>query len=424
MTILLQGATIVDPSQDLNRKTDLLIEKGKVARLGKIKPQKSWKVIDLSGKVVMPGLIDMHVHLREPGREDKETIRTGTHAAAAGGFTSVACMPNTSPVNDCEAITRFIREKAREAGFSNVFPVGAVTKHSKGEELAEIGEMVQAGAVAISDDGRPIQNNQIMRRALEYVKVFDIPILDHCEDIPLAAKGSMNESSVSTELGLRGLNRAAEEVHVARDLMLSRFTGSRVHICHLSTRESLDWVREGKEKGVKITCEVTPHHYLLTDEEVRTYDTNFKMNPPLRTKDDVEAMLEGLADGTIDCIATDHAPHNVLDKETTFEDAANGIIGLESAVPLTCEHLIRTERISLTRMAELMSVNPSLILKLNRGTLVEGAIADVTVIDLDREVTIDPSKFKSKARNCPFSGWECHGAPVMTIVRGRVVWSA
>lgn len=423
MTILLQGATIIDPSQDLNKKTDLLIEKGKVAGVGRIKPQKSWEILDLSGKVVMPGLVDMHVHLREPGREDKETIRTGSHAAVAGGFTSVACMPNTSPVNDCEAITRYIREKAKEANFANIFPIGAVTKHSKGEELAEIGEMVKAGVVAISDDGMPVQNNQIMRRALEYAKIFDVPILDHCEDIHLAGNGCMNESSVSTELGLRGLNRTAEEVHVARDLMLSRFTGSKIHICHLSTRESLEWIRKGKEAGVRITCEVTPHHILLTDEEIRTYDTNFKMNPPLRTEKDVEALLDGISDGSVDCIATDHAPHNILDKETTFEDAANGIIGLESAVPLVCEHLVRTERISLSRMAELMSLNPSRILNLGRGTLVEGATADITVLDLNQEVTIDPLRFKSKARNCPFAGWKCHGAPVMTIVRGRVVWS-
>jgi dihydroorotase len=422
MTLLLKGGKVVDPSQGLCKQSDLLIEKGKIAGLGKIQSKKSWRVFDVKGLVVSPGFIDMHVHLREPGREDKETIETGSRAAVSGGFTSIACMPNTSPVNDCEAITRFILEKARQANLANVFPVGAITKGSLGKELAEIGEMRRAGIVAISDDGLPVQNNQIMRRALEYAKIFDIPVMDHCEDLDLAAQGAMNEGSISTELGLRGQNAAAEELQVARDVILGRLTESRVHICHISTRQSLEWVRKAKAQGSRVTCEVTPHHFALSEVEVRGYDPNFKMAPPLRSQSDVDAMLGGLADGTIDCIATDHAPHNRIDKEVPFEDAANGVIGLESAVPLVWDRLVHPEVVSLPRAVELLSLNPSKILSLDRGTLAEGAVADVTVLDPGKEVVIDSSRFQSKSRNCPFDGWQLKGAPVLTLVKGRVVW--
>ena len=422
MTILIQGGKLVDPSQGLNKKTDLLIEKGKVAGLGKITPEKGWKVVDARGWIVAPGFIDMHVHLREPGREDKETVATGTRAAVAGGFTGVACMPNTDPINDCEAITRFIREKARESNLAHVYPIGAITKGEDGAELAEIGEMVKAGAVALSDDGRPVQNNQIMRRALEYSKIFDIAILDHCEDVNLAARGSMNESAVSTELGLRGINGAAEEMQVARDVVLGRLTHARVHICHLSTRESLDWVRMAKNQGIRITCEVTPHHFTLSDEAIRSYDTNFKVNPPLRSKSDVEALLEGLADGTVDTIATDHAPHTSLDKDVTFEEAACGVVGMETAVPLVWEFLVLKGVISESRAVELLSVNPSRILRIDRGTLQQGAIADVTLIDPKRRIKIDAKQFASKGRNCPYQDWELRGVPMMTIVGGRIVY--
>ncbi len=421
MTILIRGGKLIDPSQGLNKQADLLIEKGKVSRVGRISPEDGWKVIDAKGWIVAPGFIDMHVHLREPGREDKETIATGTRAAVAGGFTGVACMPNTSPVNDCEAITRFIREKARETNLAHVYPVGAVTKGSEGSELSEIGEMIKAGAVALSDDGRPVQNNQIMRRALEYARIFDIPILDHCEDLNLAARGSMNESAVSTELGLRGINGAAEEMQVARDVIAARLTGGRVHICHLSTRESLDWVRMGKKQGVRITCEVTPHHFTLTDEAVRSYDTNFKVNPPLRSRSDVEALLEGIADGTVDCIATDHAPHTSLDKDVTFEEAAFGVVGMETAVPLIWEFLVLKGIIDESRAVELLSVNPGRILGTSGGTLKEGTAADVTLIDPQRRTRIDVSRFASKGRNCPYQGWELRGVPMMTIVGGRIV---
>jgi dihydroorotase len=422
MTILIQGGRVVDPSQGLAKKQDLLIERGRIAGLGRISGKKSWNLVDGKGLLVTPGLIDMHVHLREPGREDRETIETGCHAAVAGGFTSVACMPNTQPVNDCEAITRYILDRARVVNLANVFPVGAITKGSRGEELSEIGEMTRTGAVAVSDDGQPVENAQIMRRAMEYAKIFDVPVLDHCEDEHLAARGCMNESSVSTELGLRGISGLAEAIHVARDVALARLTGAKVHICHLSTRESLEWVSRGKSQGVHVTCEVTPHHFTLTDEAVRSFDTHFKMNPPLRGREDVDAILEGLADGSVDCIATDHAPHTRLDKELTFEEAANGVIGLETAVPLVWEFLVHRDIVSESRAVELLSLNPARILKLDRGTLREGSVADVTVIDPDRRFTVDAGRFRSKGRNCPFHGWELRGAPVMTIVKGRIVF--
>lgn len=420
--MLLKGGTIVDPSQKLKRKLDLLVDKGKIASLGKIQAKKSWEVIDASGWIVCPGFIDMHVHLREPGREDKETILSGCRAAAAGGFTSISCMPNTDPVNDSEAITRFIVERARQVGLVNVFPAGAITKGLQGEELAEIGEMVKAGAVAITDDGHPVENNQMMRRALEYAKIFDIPVVDHCEDRHLAAGGHMNEGKVSTRLGLYGVSRAAEELDVARDMILGRITGGRIHIAHLSTRESLFWVRQAKRQGVKMTCEVTPHHFILTDADVKNYDTNFKMYPPLRAQSDVKGILKGLSDGTIDCIATDHAPHTSLEKETPFQEAANGVIGMETAVSLSMEFLVRRKVVSISRLVELFSTNPNRILKLGRGTLEEGAIADITVIDPNLETVVDVNQFRSKSRNCPFEGWELHGAPVMTIVRGKTVF--
>ncbi len=423
MTILLKGGEVVDPAQDLKKKADVLLEKGRVAKLGRIAAQEGWRVVNVSGMYVMPGLIDMHVHLREPGQEYKETIETGSRAAVAGGFTSIACMPNTEPVNDCEAITRYILEKARQANLVNIHPVGAITKGLNGKELAEIGEMVRTGAVAISDDGKPVQNNQIMRRAMEYSRIFDVPVLDHCEDCDLAAHGVMNEGTISTEVGLRGMHAVAEELQVVRDIMLSRLTGTRVHICHISCEEALNAVREAKAKGLRVTCEVAPHHFTLTDENVRTYNPDYRMNPPLRTGRDVEAMISGLADGSIDCIATDHAPHARIDKDLTFEDAANGVIGLETSVPLVWEHLVRKEVISVSRMVELMSLNPSRILGLDRGTLKVGSVADVTVIDPEKEITVDASQFESKARNCPFDGWQLRGAPVLTIVKGRVVWN-
>ena len=421
MSLLLRGGRVVDPSQDLDRRADVLIEDGRVAGVGSLPARRSAETIDVAGCVVTPGFVDMHVHLREPGREDKETILTGSRAAAAGGFTSIVCMPNTTPVNDNAAITRFILERAAEAGLVNVFPTGAITVGSQGEQLAEIGEMRSAGIVAITDDGRPVQNSQVMRRAMEYARIFDIPVMDHCEDLFLAAGGCMNEGKASTRLGLWGMSRAAEELHVVRDIILSRITGTRVHILHISTRESLDQVRAAKSQGIRVTCEVLPHHFTLTDEDIENFDTDFKMMPPLRERADVEAMLEGLADGSIDCLATDHAPHTRLDKEEPFEEAASGVVGMETAIPLCWEHLVRAGVVPVSRLVELFSLNPSRILKLGKGTLAEGADADVTVIDPDRRQVVDPSGFRSKGRNCPFRGWELRGAPVLTVVGGRVV---
>ena len=424
MSLLLKGGRIIDPVSKTDEVADLLVKDGEIVAPGSLSPDSECTELDLSGKMVFPGFIDMHVHLREPGREDKETIKTGSMAAVAGGFTGIACMPNTDPVNDCETVTRYILEKAEDAGKANVYPVGAVTKGLKGSELAEIGEMFKAGIVAVSDDGMPVQNNQVMRRALEYVGIFDIPILDHCEDINLAAGGFMNESFVSTELGLRGINSAAEELQVARDAILSRLTGSRVHICHISAAESLEHVKRAKGEGIRITCEAAPHHFILTEENVRTFDPNFKMNPPLRSRKDVDAILEGLVDGTVDCIATDHAPHLKMDKQETFDVSANGIIGLETSIPLVCDRLLHKGLITPLRMAELMSSNPAGILGLERGSLAAGSVADITVIDPEMVATVDPEKFASKARNCPFAGWELKGWPVMTIVGGSVAWQS
>ncbi len=425
MRLLIRCGRVVDPSQNIDEVTDLLIEDGLVTRTGKdlTSDNSGLEELDATGLIVAPGFVDMHVHLREPGREDKETIESGARAAVAGGFTGVVSMPNTAPVNDNDAVTRFIIERAQKAGLANVWPAGAVTKGQKGKELAEIGEMVKAGAVAITDDGLPVMNNQVMRRALEYSRLFDIPVIDHCEDSDLAAGGCMNESGVSTALGLPGMSRAAEEIQVARDVILSRITGGRSHIAHISTAESLEQVRRGKQDGIEVSCEITPHHFVLSDEDIRDYGTNYKMHPPLRTPADVRAMLEGLADGTIDCIATDHAPHTAIEKETTFDEAAPGIVGLETSVPLAWTHLVNKLGLAVSRIVELMSLNPSRLLRLDRGTLKAGAVADVTIIDPALEVTVRADSFRTKSRNSPFDGWKLTGAAVATIVGGRVVFS-
>jgi dihydroorotase len=423
MNLVFRQGTLVDPSQKLHKVVDLAIANGRVAEIAPRVRGKARKEVDARGLILAPGFIDMHVHLREPGREDAETIQTGVNAAARGGFTGVACMPNTKPVNDSDAVTAFILEKAREAAKVAVYPIGAITKGSLGETLAEIGEMKRAGIVAISDDGRPVQNNQVMRRAMEYSTLFDLPVIDHCDDRDLAAGGCMNEGYYSTLLGLKGINPAAEELHIARDLILARQTGARVHIAHISTRHSLELVKAAKKNKIFVTCEVTPHHLLLTDAQVTNYDTNMKMNPPLRRKEDVEALVQALCTGDIDAIATDHAPHNANDKMVEFDRAPFGVIGLETAVSLILDRFVRPGKLTLDRMVMVFSVNPAQILKLDRGTLAPGTWADITVLDPELKYEVSSAEFLSRSRNTPFEGWTLRGGPVMTIVKGKTVWS-
>jgi dihydroorotase len=420
MKLLLKNGRVIDPSQGIDGEFDVLIENGFITRIGKDLPAEGAEIVEVgSGGLVCPGFIDMHVHLREPGQEHKETIASGTAAAIAGGFTAVACMPNTDPVNDQGGITEFIRKRAAEAGNARVYPIGAVSRGSRGEQLAEIAELRRAGCVAISDDGRPVATALLMRRALEYAGMFGMPVIDHCEDSSLKGEGVAHEGYAGSVLGLRGIPGAAETIAVERDVTLAELTGSRVHIAHMSARGSLRAVRAGKDRGVEVSCEVTPHHFTLSDESLDAYDTNFKMNPPLRETADRDAMLDGLADGSIDAIATDHAPHHYDEKAVEFDRAPFGIVGLETAVSISLDRLVHAGRLPLRRMIELFTVNPARILGVPGGTLAVGAPADITVLAPDVEVTIDPSTFKSKARNTPFGGWRLRGAVAATLVGGR-----
>jgi dihydroorotase len=420
--LLLRGGRVLDPAGGLDARRDVLLEEGRVAAVEDGIEPGGAEVVDVAGLLVAPGFIDMHVHLREPGGEDAETIYTGTLAAAAGGFTAVAAMPNTDPVNDDQATTQFIVREAARRGVVRVHPIGCVTKGMSGEELAQIGDLVESGCVAVSDDGKPVHSGMIMRRALEYCRIFGIPVIDHCEEPTLAAECVMNEGQVSTALGLRGAPAEAEEIMVDRNVRLAALTGGRVHIAHLSARGSVDSVRRGKERGVDVTAEVAPHHLLLTDEAVRGYDTSFRMNPPLRSEADRAAVVEALADGTIDCIATDHAPHPRERKNVEFDAAPNGVIGLETAVPTVLDRLVATGQLSLMRFVEAFTRAPARILGLrDQGHLGPGALADVTVLDLERTVTLDARRFRSLSRNTPFDGWNCRGTAVLTIVDGRIV---
>ena len=420
----LKGGHVVDPASDLHSKADVVLDGGRVVKVGKNLREKSAKVIDCRGLVVCPGFVDMHVHLRQPGQEYKETIATGTRSAAAGGFTAVGCMANTVPPNDNPAITESILAAARDEGSCRVWPIAAVTKNMGGKELTEFGDLKRVGAVALSDDGLPIADHGVMRRALEYAGMFDLVVIDHAEEPTLAGDGQVNEGWLSTRLGLPGLPREAEDLHVARDILLSDLTGSAVHVAHLSTQQSVDFVRRGKKSGVRVTCEVTPHHFALDEEAVGDFDTNCKMKPPLRTKADVKALMKGIKDGTIDAIATDHAPHHSDEKNCPFDHAAFGIVGLETSVSLSLDRLVHRKVVDLPRLVQLMSWNPARILGVPGGTLAVGAPADVTILDLEREVTIEPTNFHSKSRNTPFGGWELRGGPVATIVGGRVAWTA
>jgi dihydroorotase len=420
--LLVRRGRIVDPSQKLDDVLDLLVEDGRVRSVGPALSSEGADVIDASGLVLAPGFIDMHVHLREPGFEYKETIASGTAAAAAGGFTAVASMPNTDPPNDCASVTEFILKKAQQAGSSRVHPIGATTKGMEGKELAEIGEMVLAGAVAVSDDGLPVRDPNVLRRAMEYSRTFDIPVIEHCETPELHPRGVMNEGYWSTCLGLRGIPRASEAIAVARNVILAETTGARFHVAHLSTAAALRTVAEAKGRGLPVTCEVTPHHLLLTDERVSGYDTNAKMKPPLVTEEDRRALLEGLADGTVDAIATDHAPHHEDEKAEDFDEAPFGVVGLETAVPLCLDRLVRAGTVPLSRLVELLSTGPAKILKVEGGTLAPGARADVTLLDLERPFRVEPTSFASKGRNTPFAGWELRGCAVRTLVGGKTVW--
>jgi dihydroorotase len=420
MNILIKNGHVIDPANNVDEKLDILLSEGKIARLGKpgSLPANDAQTIDAAGRLVVPGLIDMHVHLREPGFEYKETIATGTAAAKAGGFTSVCCMPNTNPVNDNRSVTEFMLSQARDAG-ARVYPIGAITKGSKGEELAEMGELRSAGCFAVSDDGRPVANAAIMRRALEYSKIFDMLVISHCEDTTLAAKGVMNEGVVSTELGLRGIPRAAEDVMTARDIALAELSGGRLHIAHVSTSGSVRLIRDAKSRGVKVTAETCPHYFSLTEEAVRGYNTLAKMNPPLRTAEDAAAIKQGLRDGTIDVIATDHAPHAADEKSGEFDYAPFGIVGLETALGLTL-NLVCEGALSLVEAIRKLSVNPAALLKIGKGTLSAGADADITIIDPNLEWTVKASEFKSKSKNTPFDGWKLKGRAMQTIVAGRI----
>ncbi|HET7876168.1 MAG TPA: dihydroorotase [Methylomirabilota bacterium] len=424
MNLLIRNGRVLDPSNGVDAVQDVLVADGLIAKVGRgLKAPAGAEAVDATGKVVCPGFIDIHTHLREPGYEYKETIATGTRAAAAGGFTAVCCMANTFPVNDNRAVTDYILARARVEGVVRVYPIGAVTRNLEGTQLAELAEQAEAGCVAFSDDGRCVMNAEIYRRAMEYALPFGTPLISHAEDHNLAHGGVMNEGLVSTELGLTGQPAAAEDVMVARDILLAELTGAHVHIAHLSTAGAVRLVHEGKARGVKVTAEVTPHHLVLTDEAVRSYDPNTKIQPPLRSKRDVEALLEGLADGTIDCVATDHAPHALAEKEGEFADAANGIVGLETAVALLLDRLVRPGRIDLATLVTRLTSSPARLLNLPGGSLSPGAPADITILDPARTWSVDPSRFQSRSRNTPFAGWTGTGAPWMTIVGGRTVWA-
>jgi len=430
MRMLIKNGHVIDPAQNIDGHKEILIEGGKIKGLypkdkgPRLESEGRWlngrlKVIDASGCIVIPGLVDIHTHLREPGFEYKETIKTGTIAALRGGFTSICCMPNTNPINDSIAVTEFIIEKALKEGACSVHPIGAITKGQNGEALTELEALIKAGCIAFSDDGKPVTNSLIMRRALEYSKIFNIPIISHCEDLKLSEGGVMNEGLMSTILGLRGIPKAAEEIMVARDIALCELTGGRLHIAHVSTEGSVNLIREAKGRGINVTAETCPHYFSLTDESLKSYDTNLKVNPPLRTEKDVEAIKQGLKDGTIDVIATDHAPHHVDDKNKEFDTAASGISGLETAFALGLQ-LVEQGVLSLKQLIMKMSLTPSKIIGIRKGALAIGADADISIINPEKRFKVDSSRFLSKGKNTPFDGWYLKGTVEKTIYRGKV----
>jgi len=423
MLTVIKSGRVIDPG-NLDDILDIVIENGNIVEIKQdalaSDEKKESKIIDASGKIVVPGLIDMHVHLRDPGYEYKETIETGSRAAAFGGFTAICCMPNTNPVNDCRQVTEYIVKKAVKTDIVRVYPVAAISKGLKGDSLCEYGELKDAGAIAVSDDGNPVMNSQLMRRALEYSSGFSLPVISHCEDFDLVSDGTMNEGAVATKMGLSGIPNAAESIMVLRDISLCELTGVPVHIAHVSTRESVRAIRDAKKRGVPVTAETAPHYFSLTDASIKDYNTNNKMNPPLRTEQDREAICQGLVDGTIDVIATDHAPHSLIEKAVEFDQAANGIIGLETAVPLGLE-LVEAGIIDITDLIEKMSKNPARILGLKNGLEI-GKTADITIIDPEVSYCIDADRFQSLSRNTPFDGWDVKGRAVLTMVGGKIVF--
>jgi dihydroorotase len=420
--LLIKNGRVVDPASGHDAVSDVLIEDSSILALHTGIDAPDADVFDASGLVVAPGFIDMHVHLREPGFTHAETIESGSRAAAAGGFTSICCMPNTSPVNDSVTVTSYIVEKAKRAAVVNVYPIGAITKGSAGEELAAIGSMKQAGIVAISDDGHPVMNSRVMRRAMELARSFDLPVIDHCEDLNLSAGGDMHEGFQSVKLGLRGIPSCSEDVMVARDILLAEVTGARFHVAHISSKHSIAMVRYAKAKGLPVTAEVCPHHFSLTDEDIVTYDSNYKMKPPLRCKHDVQAAIDGVVSGAIDAIATDHAPHAGSEKMQEFERCPFGILGLETALAVTLETFFHTGRLTLLQLVEKFTTAPARILRLDRGRLTPGAAADLTIFDTGAKWTYDVNRSYSKSRNSPYHGREFRGGPVATIVGGKFVW--
>ncbi|MDN5301628.1 MAG: dihydroorotase [Thermoanaerobacteraceae bacterium] len=423
MKKILKGARVIDPNRKVDEVRDILVVDGSIAAMEKKINISGAEVIDLTGLILTPGLIDMHVHFREPGYEYKEDIETGSRSAAAGGFTTVACMPNTRPPVDNAMMVEYVKSRALKSRLVRVLPIGCVSKGLEGKEIAEMGDMVQAGAVAFSDDGRPVADSSLMRKALMYASMFDRVIIDHCEDPGLFEGGQVNEGYISTLLGLQGIPASAEEIMVARNILLARETGTRVHIAHVSTKGSVELIRRAKAEGVKVTCEATPHHLTLTEEAVVGYDTNAKMNPPLRTKEDVEALLEGLKDGTIDVIATDHAPHSIDEKDVEFDKASFGIVGLETSLGIILTHIVGKGKLDLGQAIEKMTIGPARALGIDAGSLTIGKPADITVIDPDLEWTVDKNKFFSKGRNTPFHGWKLKGKAVLTMVGGKIVYA-
>ena len=426
--LLIKNGRVIDPSGDIDDHLDILVDKGKIVKLRRSgdkeeKESEVVQIIDAQDKVVVPGLIDMHVHLREPGYEYKETIKTGCQAAASGGFTSIACMPNTSPVNDNQSVTEYILDKAKREGCVNVFPVGAITKELEGESLAEMGELRNAGVVAVSDDGKSVINGELMRRGMEYARNFNLLVICHCENPDLVAGGVMNEGFTSTRLGLKGIPNAAEETIVARDIILAEMTGCRAHIAHVSTEGAVRIIREAKSRGVNVTAETAPHYFSLSEEALESFDTSLKVNPQLRSARDVEAVKGGLKDGTLDVIATDHAPHSSLEKDVEFDYASSGLVGLETALPLALQ-LVKEKVLSLSELITKFTVNPARILDISKGSLNPGNDADITIIDVSLKNRVDVNQFKSRSRNSPFHGWELEGRAVFTIVKGKVIKDA